>query len=65
LHVLYVALASASELEYYSIVMADLEFLKRAEAAQIGGDAAEVKRMLTGLIASLRANATERLRAES
>ena len=50
---LYIALGSASELEYFSILIADLGFLGRAEAEKIGSDAAEVKRMLCGLIASL------------
>jgi four helix bundle protein len=50
---LYMSLGSASELEYFSILIADLGFLKRAEAAQIASDACEIKRMLSGLVASL------------
>ena len=50
---LYISLGSASELEYFSILIGDLGLLKRAEAAKIGADAAEIKRMLSGLIASL------------
>jgi hypothetical protein len=46
-------LGSASELEYYSILIGDLALLKTLEAARIGTDAAEIKRMLSGLIASL------------
>ena len=50
---LYMSLGSASELEYFSILIADLGLLKKAEALKIGSDAAEIKRMLSGLIASL------------
>ena len=50
---LYISMGSASELEYFSILIADLGLLKNAEAAKIETDAAEIKRMLTGLIASL------------
>ena len=50
---LYVSLGSASELEYFSILIADLGLLETVEAANIETDAAEIKRMLSGLIASL------------
>ena len=50
---LHISLGSASELEYFSILIADLCFLNRAEAATIETGAAEIKRMLSGLIASL------------
>ena len=50
---LYVSLGSASELEYFAILVADLGLLNRSHAAKIGADAAEIKRMLSGLIASL------------
>jgi four helix bundle protein len=50
---LYISLGSASELEYFSILIADLGLLKKAEAVKIETDAAEIKRMLSGLIASL------------
>jgi four helix bundle protein len=50
---LYISFGSASELEYFSILIADLGLLKKIEAAQIETDAAEIKRMLSGLIASL------------
>ena len=50
---LYMSLGSASELEYFSILIADLGLLEQSEAIKIGNDAAEVKRMLSGLIASL------------
>jgi four helix bundle protein len=50
---LYISLGSASELEYFSMLVADLGLLSKADAAQIESDAAEIKRMLSGLIASL------------
>jgi four helix bundle protein len=50
---LYIALGSASELEYFSILIADLGMLKQSESADIETDAVEIKRMLSGLIASL------------
>ena len=50
---LYISLGSASELEYFSILIADLGLLKKPEATKIETDAAEIKRMLSGLIASL------------
>src|SRR5688500_13546264 len=50
---LYISMGSASELEYFSILIADLGLLNKAEAAKIETDAAEIKRMLTGLIASM------------
>ena len=56
---LFISLGSASELEYFSILIADLGFLKRSEAAKIGTDAAEIKRMLSGLIASLPVQKSE------
>lgn len=51
---LYIALGSVSELEYFSVLIADLCLLKKAEAFRIESGAAEIKRMLSGLIASLR-----------
>ena len=57
---LYISLGSASELEYFSILIADLGLLKPAAAAKIGVDAAEIKRMLSGLIASLPAQRSQR-----
>jgi len=50
---LYMSLGSASELEYFSILIGDLGLLKKSDTAKIGTDAAEIKRMLSGLIASL------------
>lgn len=50
---LHMSLGSASELEYFSILVGDLGLLKKPDAVRIGTDAAEIKRMLSGLIASL------------
>ena len=47
------ACASASELEYFSILAADLAYLTRAEGAALGADVVEVRRMICGLIATL------------
>ena len=58
---LRVAFASASELEYFTILISDLRFVDSAEAAKITADIVEVKRMLAGLIARLKA---ERLKAD-
>ncbi len=49
---LRVASGSASEVEYFAILVADLSLLGRPEAAQIA-DAVEVRRMLSGLLATL------------
>ena len=46
------ASASASELEYFSILVADLAYLKKAEAIALGANVVEVRRMLSGLIAT-------------
>jgi four helix bundle protein len=56
---LHISLGSASELEYFSILFGDLGLLKRDDATKIGADAAEIKRMLSGLIASLSLAATK------
>jgi four helix bundle protein len=53
---LQVALGSASELEYFSLLARDLKFLPDANYENILADAQEVKRMLTSLIARLRAD---------
>ena len=50
---LYVSLGSASELEYLSMLIGDLMLLDPAEATKIESAAVEIKKMLTGLIASL------------
>ena len=48
-----VALGSASELEYHLLLAHDLGLLPAADYAQLAGAVVEVKRMLTGLAASL------------
>lgn len=50
---LFISLGSASELEYFAILIADLGYLKRDDAARIEENASEIKRMLSGLIAKL------------
>ena len=50
---LHISLGSASELEYFSILIADLGLLNKTEAEKIETRAAEIKRMLSGLIGSL------------
>jgi four helix bundle protein len=50
---LHVALASTSEVEYFSILLADLRLLEKSAASRIGTDAVEVRRMLLGLLGSL------------
>src|SRR5215471_11265675 len=53
---LYVALGSASELEYFALLARELEFLDEASYEQTNADAQELKRMLTALIARLKAD---------
>ena len=53
---LHVALGSASELEYFSLLARDLHFLADATHDSIAADIQEIKRMLTALIARLRAD---------
>jgi four helix bundle protein len=50
---LEIAAASATELEYFSILVSDLGLLNTSEAEALGHDAVEVRRMIAGLIASL------------
>ena len=50
---LRVASGSASEVEYFAILVADLSLLTRPEAAHIAESAVEVRRMLSGLLATL------------
>ena len=56
---LQMALASASELEYHLLLALDLGLLPRANYAELDRGVVEVKRMLSSLIARVRA-ATER-----
>ena len=53
-HFLSISLGSASELEYFAILTADLHLMEHSEAVQIRQGASEIKRMLAGLIATLR-----------
>ena len=48
-----VALGSASELEYHLLLAHDLSLLPGADYAQLADAVVEVKRMLSGLVASL------------
>ena len=52
---LRIASGSATEVEYYAILVADLSLLTASDAAAIGAAAIEVRRMLSGLLASLPA----------
>jgi four helix bundle protein len=47
---LRVAAGSASEVEYFAILIADLSLLSGPDAAHIAEGAAEVRRMLSGLL---------------
>lgn len=53
---LYIALGSASELEYHLVLAADLGYLDEPTSIRAGRDVVEVKRMLSGLIAKLKAD---------
>jgi four helix bundle protein len=50
---LQVARASVTEVEYFAILISDLEMLKKARTAEIESAAVEVRRMLSGLLATL------------
>ena len=54
---LQIAMASAFELEYHLILAADLGTLPSSAASSLRRDVREVKRMLTGLIKSVRKQA--------
>ncbi len=51
---LYIALASANELEYQLLLCRDLGFLPLESHDRLSGQAVEVKRMLSALIATIR-----------
>jgi four helix bundle protein len=53
---LYISMGSASELEYHILLARDLGLLTEAQSDELGADAREVKRMLSGLIQSLKAS---------
>ncbi len=50
---LYIAMGSASELDYHLLLARDLEMLASTDHRQLQTELAEVKRMLTGLIQRL------------
>lgn len=52
-HFLYIALGSASELQYHLILAADLELVDRTNGARLEAGVTDVKRMLSGLIKKL------------
>ena len=52
---LYMALGSASELEYFLLLARDLRFLPAEAHDNITSEVQEVKRMLAGLIARVKA----------
>lgn len=52
---LNVALGSASELEYHLLLARDLQLIEETSHRQMGQRVVEVKRMLSGLIRSVRA----------
>jgi four helix bundle protein len=51
----FVALGSASELEYHLLLATDLEFIKSNDFDRLDQSVTEVKRMLAGLILTLKA----------
>ena len=50
-----IAMGSASEVEYHLLLAHDLNLIKAAEYRELADGASEVKRMLAGLIRTLRA----------
>ena len=53
---LQIAMGSASETEYQLLLSHDLEFLTKEQYEKLNTDVTEIKRMLTSLIQTLRAN---------
>ena len=53
---LYIAMGSASELEYHLVLSHDLGFLAKSEAERLSSEVSEVKRMLAAFIKKLKAN---------
>jgi len=51
----YIAMGSASELEYHLLLAKDLKLIKPKDHAELSQSAAELKRMLSGLLQKLRA----------
>src|SRR5262249_55914697 len=52
----FIAMGSASELEYHILLAKDLEFLKSEDYEQLTGQITEVKKMLAALLRKLRAD---------
>jgi four helix bundle protein len=55
LHFLQIANGSASELQYYLLLSHDLSYLPAVTYEKTSQDLAEIKRMLTGLMKTLKA----------
>ena len=53
---LYIAMGSASELEYHLLLSYDLDFLTEPEHDRLAKEVTEVKRMLTSFIQKLKAH---------
>ena len=53
---LYIAMGSASELEYHLLLSCDLHFLTEPEHDRLAKEVTEVKRMLTSFIQKLKAD---------
>ena len=53
---LQIAMGSASETEYQLLLSYDLEFLNKEQYEKLNADVTEIKRMLTSLIQTLRAD---------
>jgi len=53
---LYIAMGSASELEYHLLLARDLELLKAAEYQHLSTETSEVKRMIAALLQKLKAD---------
>ena len=53
---LHIAMGSASELQYHLLLARDLSYLHEDSYRQLHANVAEVKRMLAGLIAKLKAD---------
>ena len=53
---LYMALGSANELDYFALLARDLKMLPDPGYEQVVGDVQEVKRMLSALVARLKAD---------
>jgi four helix bundle protein len=52
-----IAMGSASEAEYHLLLAHDLHFLAAADYKRLNGEVTEIKRMLSALLSTLRANA--------